>query len=84
MNVACDTIAFVKNELQREHKDHSAVSALKSKLDDYLREQKSVNKCNSIVFRDIGKEKYLLDVPLSVSVPKEYILLSKTKVTITP
>lgn len=80
LHSACETIALVRNELQKEHKDHSAVSALKSKLEEYLREQKNVNKCNSIVFRDIGKEKYLLDVPLSVPVPKEYILLSKTKV----
>lgn len=78
--VASETIALVKSELQKDHKDHGSVNVLKRKLDEYLKEQRILAKCAAIVYRDIGKEKYLLDVPLSVRIPEDYILLSKTKV----
>lgn len=55
------------------------VSAAQSALADYLREQETRLKTRGLRYKDMGKELYQLEVPASVSVPSEYLLMSKTK-----
>lgn len=55
-------------------------SAIQQELTDYLREQGKILKCSNLKYRDLGKELYQIEVPASVKVPSEYLVMSKTKV----
>ena len=51
-------------------------------LDEYLVQQKKTLRNNGICYRDIGKEKFTLEVPANVSVPSNFQIISKTKVLV--
>lgn len=55
------------------------VAGAQSALADYLREQETRLKTRGLRYKDMGKELYQLEVPASLSVPSEYLLMSKTK-----
>ena len=46
---------------------------------EYLTEQKKVLRERNIQYRDLGKDPYQIEVPAHISVPTEYLLMSKTK-----
>jgi DNA mismatch repair protein MSH6 len=52
---------------------------VQSDLQAYLYEQEKVLKIRGAKYRDIGKEIFQLELSADVVVPKEYILMSKTK-----
>jgi DNA mismatch repair protein MSH6 len=57
-------------------------SEVQNLLDEYLTQQKKNLRNNNICFRDVGKEKFTLEVPANVSVPSNYQIISKTKVLV--
>ncbi|KAK6089201.1 hypothetical protein P3W45_001828, partial [Vairimorpha bombi] len=54
---------------------------LLKKFDDYLVSQKVICKNDSIVYKNIGKEIFQMDIPKNVKVPDDYFLVSATKTT---
>ncbi|KAJ9075514.1 DNA mismatch repair protein msh6, variant 2 [Entomophthora muscae] len=50
-----------------------------ARLDDFLKLQRRTLKSSKIVYKDIGKELYQLEVPASINVPTNWIKLSGTK-----
>ncbi|KXS11873.1 DNA mismatch repair protein Msh6 [Gonapodya prolifera JEL478] len=58
----------------------SEVGKAEKKLRDYLREVRSDVKCNTINFRDMGKDRYLFELPRKFSsIPHSWELRSQTK-----
>lgn len=54
-------------------------AAVQQELADYLKAQAKILKCSNIKYKDLGKELYQIEVPASVEVPAEYLVMSKTK-----
>lgn len=65
-----------------EHDFDDVVLSIKqaeTKLDDFLKLQRRTLKSSKIIYKDIGKELYQLEVPNSINVPNNWIKLSGTK-----
>ncbi|KAI9596421.1 muts domain V-domain-containing protein [Syncephalis fuscata] len=52
---------------------------IQQELQDYLIQQRTEFKSKDIVYKDIGKERYQLEVPKKITVPSNYMRLSQTK-----
>ncbi|PKK75027.1 DNA mismatch repair protein Msh6 [Rhizophagus irregularis] len=52
---------------------------VEKQLDDYLKETKKLLKSDKIVYKDIGKEIYQLEVPNGIKVPNDWKKLSCTR-----
>ncbi|ADM12392.1 MutS-like DNA mismatch repair protein [Encephalitozoon intestinalis ATCC 50506] len=50
-------------------------------LNEYLREQKARLKCQSIKFKDVGKDIFQMEVAKETKVPSDYFIMSSTKGT---
>ena len=55
------------------------INEIKDELQELMKSKQSEFKSTKIVFRDIGKEVYQLEVPAKIKVPKDWKLLSSTK-----
>jgi DNA mismatch repair protein MSH6 len=53
---------------------------VKEELAEHLKLQQSRLNCSKILYRDLGKEIFQLEIPSNVEVPPEFVLMSKTKV----
>lgn len=52
---------------------------VRMELNNYLLQQEKVLGICGVKYRDIGKEIFQMEIPANVAVPKEYMLMSKTK-----
>lgn len=52
---------------------------VRSELDEYLAQQEKILGIRGAKYRDMGKEIFQLEISADVVVPKEYVLMSKTK-----
>jgi DNA mismatch repair protein MSH6 len=55
------------------------ITGIKDDLDDLMRRKQKEFGSKNIVFRDIGKEVYQLEVPANIKVPKDWKMMSSTK-----
>lgn len=55
------------------------LESIHREFQDYLSEQKKILRERNIQYRDLGKEPYQIEVPANLSVPGDYLLMSKTK-----
>ncbi|RKP08628.1 muts domain V-domain-containing protein, partial [Thamnocephalis sphaerospora] len=53
---------------------------IQERFQSYLEEQRRELKSSKIIYRDIGKEVYQLEVPKNIKVPTNFMRLSQTKV----
>ncbi|GBC01838.1 hypothetical protein RclHR1_04350014 [Rhizophagus clarus] len=84
--------AFDYDQVEKEGKllpypgieqDYDAINqklcSVEKQLDDYLKEMQKLLKSNKIVYKDIGKEIYQLEVPNNIKVPDDWKKLSRTQ-----
>lgn len=57
----------------------SAIESVESELSRYLLERKKDLRCSDLVYRDINSASYQLEVPVGISVPSDWVLVTKTK-----
>jgi DNA mismatch repair protein MSH6 len=55
------------------------VDEIESRLKVYLEKCRKDINCSTIIFKDIGKEIYQLEVPVKTVVPAEWTSMSKTQ-----
>ncbi|CAG8558122.1 14662_t:CDS:10 [Funneliformis caledonium] len=55
------------------------LSAVEKLLDDHLKETRKLLKSDKIIYKDIGKEIYQLEVPNNIKVPHDWKKLSRTQ-----
>lgn len=51
-----------------------------SQFASHLQKVKKELKCSTVVYRDLGKDLYQIEVPKGVNVPRDWIQLSNTSV----
>ncbi|KAJ1993212.1 DNA mismatch repair protein msh6 [Coemansia spiralis] len=56
-----------------------SIAKLDAWLEDHLKENRKRFDCASIVYKNMGKEHYQLEMPASIKVPNNYFRLSATK-----
>ncbi|TBU15903.1 MutS-like mismatch repair ATPase [Ordospora colligata] len=54
-------------------------NAIENELNEYLERQRTLMRNKDIIFRDIGKDVFQIEVPKEVTVPVGYVIFSSTK-----
>ncbi|KNC79982.1 hypothetical protein SARC_07637 [Sphaeroforma arctica JP610] len=57
----------------------AAVEEIEGELEEHLKEVQKKLGCKKVIYKDIGNEKYQLEIPVTVKVPSSYMLKSSTK-----
>lgn len=58
------------------------IKDVESQFASHLQKVKKELKCSTVVYRDLGKDLYQIEVPKGVNVPRDWIQLSNTSVRI--
>ena len=54
-------------------------ASITQNLEKYKKEQQGLLRVSNLLYKDMGKEPFQLEVPVATKVPEEYVLMSKTK-----
>lgn len=57
------------------------VEGIQQEMQDYLAEQRRLLKSSTVNYKDIGNEKFQIEIPIKVKPPQGYIFKSSTKVS---